>query len=99
MIASQLSDTLYSRLSNRTFPVGSRKIFRNELQSASEYIAKNDRGLVIFPYDDVLYLQTLIEELSKFKLIVCQFEILSEASSNHQLFNGKRVAILYHTVW
>ena len=96
MIASQLSDTLYSRLSNRTFPVGSRKIFRNELQLASEYIAETRTGLVLFPYDDVLYLQTLIEELSRFKLIVCQFEILSEASGNRQLFDGKRVAILYH---
>lgn len=98
MIASQLSDALYSRLSNRTFPAGARKTFRNELQSASEYIAKNDRGLAIFPYDDILYLQALIEELTRFK-IIDQFEILSEPSSNHQLFNGKRVAILYHTVW
>ena len=57
MIASQLSDTLYSRLSNRTFPAGARKIFWNELQSASEYVVKNERGLVVLPYDDILYLQ------------------------------------------
>lgn len=96
MIASQLSDALYSRLSNRTFPAGARKMFRNELQLASEYIAKNERGVAILPYDDILYLQGLIEELNRFKVSVDQFELISEPSDKHQLFSGKKVALLYH---
>lgn len=99
MITSQLLDRLYNRLSNRTFPAGARKMFQNELKSASEYIAKNERGIVVFPYDDILYLQGLVEELNQFKVSVDQFEIISEPSGNHQLFNGKKVALLYHIRW
>ena len=95
MIASQLLDRLYNRLSNRTFPAG----VQNELKSASEYIAKNERGIAVFPYDDILYLQGLVEELNQFKVSVDQFEIISEPSGNHQLFNGKKVALLYHIRW
>ena len=93
-----LQEKLYEQLSSHTATQTERGLLKDELKVAADYMTNNRQGLAIFPYDDIHYLQELIEILTANGVTVDQFEVIhaSQGVHGYSLFHGDHVGILYH---